>query len=88
MAISIIFGVPWSCGQHAPHQDEADGEGEQRGEPGQGQDRELTTLQYELLIAAFGGQDADHACFLWVVGATLRPLLSGDWVPWTSRRVT
>ena len=53
-------------GEDVLHQDEADTEGEDGGDSREQEDRPLTPVQYELLVAAFCGQDAVHACFLWV----------------------
>ena len=43
-------------GEHAPHEEEADADREQRGQRGPDQDQPLTSTQVEVLIAAFGGE--------------------------------
>ena len=61
MAISIIFGVPWSAASTALHQEEADGDGEQRGTGGEDEPEPLGSAELELLVAALGGEDVQHA---------------------------
>ena len=48
--------------EHASHQEEADEEGEQRGRDRAQQDRPLTAVEVEGLVAAFGGQYVRHFC--------------------------
>ncbi len=62
-------------GEDASHQEEADADGDEGSQAGEGEDGPFTSEQLELLVAALGGQDAGHACFLWVLGAALRPLV-------------
>jgi hypothetical protein len=46
------------CGEHAAHQDEPHGESEQRGERRADEDEPFTAPQREVLVPAFGSDDA------------------------------
>src|SRR5690606_29647258 len=48
--------------EHPPHEEEADGDGEQRREGGADQDEPLTPAEGEVLVAAFGGEKLHHSC--------------------------
>ena len=56
LAISCIFGVPWSFGEHVAHEEEADADGQQGGRRGEHEDEPLAASEVERLVAAFGGK--------------------------------
>ena len=52
-------------GEHAPHEQEADGDGEQGGQRGADEDEPLAAVQREVLVAALGGKYWVHRMSLW-----------------------